>query len=153
MGDLDLQCVTDESVPDDRAFEHWVAAALAGRRDDWEVAIRLIDAPESQALNRDYRGRDRPTNVLSFPAALPEGVTLPLLGDLAICAPIVLREAREQGKTAEAHWAHLTVHGVLHLLGFDHMDSVEAETMEAEERGIMAQLGYDDPYQPGQPLA
>ncbi|RZU97815.1 rRNA maturation RNase YbeY [Spiribacter vilamensis] len=153
MGDLDLQCVTDEWVPDDRAFEHWVATALAGRRDDWEVAIRLIDAPESQTLNRDYRGRDQPTNVLSFPAALPVGVTLPLLGDLAICAPVVHREAREQGKTAEAHWAHLTIHGVLHLLGFDHMDSVEAEAMEAEERGIMAQLGYDDPYQTEQPLA
>ncbi len=147
MRHLDLQCVTDESVPGAGDFERWIAAALAGRREEWEMAIRLVDESESQTLNRDYRGHDRPTNVLSFPAELPEGVELPLLGDLVICAPVVRREADAQGKTAPAHWAHLTVHGVLHLLGFDHMDSVEADTMEAEERGIMAQLGYDDPYQ------
>jgi probable rRNA maturation factor len=149
MRHVDLQCVTDESVPGAGDFERWVAAALAGRRDEWEMAIRLVDEPESRALNRDYRGHDRPTNVLSFPADLPEGVTLPLLGDLVICACVVRREAAAQGKTPTAHWAHLTVHGVLHLLGFDHMDSVEADTMEAEERDIMAQLGYDDPYQSG----
>ncbi|MEX0429864.1 rRNA maturation RNase YbeY [Spiribacter insolitus] len=146
MPDLDLQCASTAPVPDADDFHHWVAAALAGRRDDWELAIRLVDEDESRLLNRDYRGHDRPTNVLSFPAELPADVALPLLGDLVICAPVVIREAAGQGKTERAHWAHLTIHGVLHLLGFDHMTSVEAECMEGEERAIMARLGWPDPY-------
>lgn len=146
MAELDLQRVTSRPVPAEAEFARWVAAAVAGRREDWELAIRLVDEAESQQLNRDYRGRDYPTNVLSFPAELPPGVTLPLLGDLVLCAPVVEREAAEQGKPVDGHWAHLTVHGVLHLLGFDHMTSAEAEAMEAEERGILARLGYSDPY-------
>ncbi|MBY5269140.1 rRNA maturation RNase YbeY [Spiribacter salinus] len=146
MPDLDLQNATTASVPEPALFQAWVDAALAGRRIDWELAIRLVDEPEGRTLNHDYRGRDAATNVLSFPVDLPEGVDLPLLGDLVICAPVVVREAAEQGKSETAHWAHLTVHGVLHLLGFDHATSVEADVMEGEEQRVMAQLGFSDPY-------
>lgn len=146
MPDLDLQNATTASVPEPALFQAWVDAALAGRRTDWELAIRLVDESEGRTLNHDYRGRDAATNVLSFPVDLPEGVDLPLLGDLVICAPVVAREAAEQGKSETAHWAHLTVHGVLHLLGFDHATSVEADVMEGEERRVMAQLGFSDPY-------
>lgn len=146
MAELQLQVATTESAPETSDFEAWASAALHDWRADWELAIRLVDEAESQMLNRDYRGKDAPTNVLSFPAELPHGVDLPLLGDLVICAPVVAREAADQGKPPAAHWAHLTVHGVLHLLGFDHKTVQEAEVMEDEERRILAQLGYPDPY-------
>jgi probable rRNA maturation factor len=110
------------------------------------VAIRIVDADEGQALNLQYRGRDYATNVLSFPADLPPGVNLPLIGDLVICAPVVAREAAEQGKKPTDHWAHMTVHGTLHLLGYDHMEDAEAEAMEALETRILAGLGIADPY-------
>ena len=134
------------------SFRRWVAAALAGRIREADLAIRLVDAKEGRALNRHYRGRDYATNVLSFPAELdadirlPEGVRMPLLGDLVLCAPVIAREAREQGKPLAAHYAHLTVHGALHLLGWDHGDEVEAEAMEQLEREILAGLGIADPY-------
>jgi probable rRNA maturation factor len=125
-----------------------VAAALrgGGRRKPAEVAIRIVGAEEGRAFNRDYRGKDYATNVLSFPAELPPGVDLPLLGDLAICAPVVEREAAEQHKRPRDHWAHLTVHGTLHLLGYDHLRDAEAEAMEALETRILASLGIADPY-------
>jgi probable rRNA maturation factor len=128
------------------SFRRWAAAACAGRILRADLAIRLVDAREGRALNRHYRGKDYATNVLSFPAELPEGVTLPLLGDLVICAPVVAREAREQGKKLNAHYAHLTIHGVLHLLGLDHEDEREAEAMEQIERDLLAGLGIGDPY-------
>src|SRR5690606_17864224 len=131
------------------SFRKWVAAALDGRIREADLGIRLVDAREGRALNRHYRGKDYATNVLSFPAELPPGVDLPLLGDLVICAPVVAREAAEQGKPLVAHYAHLTVHGVLHLLGLDHEDEREAEAMEQIEREILATLGYPDPYAPG----
>ncbi|MDR9432242.1 MAG: rRNA maturation RNase YbeY [Spiribacter sp.] len=146
MLEVTVQHASTGWAPEAAQFETWVAAALLGRRDAAELAIRVVDASESQALNRDYRDKDTATNVLSFPAELPEEVDLALLGDLVICAPIVAREAAEQGKTQEAHWAHLTVHGVLHLLGYDHMTSVEAEHMEMIEREVLAKLGYASPY-------
>lgn len=133
-------------------FRQWVLAALtgAGRRFDSEVAIQIVDAAEGQAMNRQYRDKDYATNVLSFPAEVPEGLPVdfdfPQLGDLVICAPVVAREAAEQGKPLDAHYAHLTVHGVLHLLGFDHIEEDEAEEMEALERQILATLGIADPY-------
>ena len=140
-------------LPASVSFRKWVAAALAGRIREADLAIRLVDAKEGRALNRHYRGKDYATNVLSFPAdlpeGLPEGVRLPLLGDLVLCAPVVAREAREQGKPLTAHYAHLTVHGTLHLLGWDHGDDVEAEAMEQLEREILAGLGIDDPYRAG----
>ena len=133
-------------VPAEDAFRRWAEAALSGRRADVELAIRVVDEAESAELNSHYRGKIGPTNVLSFPAELPPGVPLPVLGDLVICAPVVLREAREQGKPAESHWAHLVVHGCLHLLGFDHEAEAEAEAMESLERRILAGLGLPDPY-------
>ncbi|MET0331081.1 MAG: rRNA maturation RNase YbeY [Dyella sp.] len=135
-------------VPASASFTQWVEATLRGarRRKPSELAIRIVDAEEGQALNRDYRGKDYATNVLSFPAELPPELKLPLIGDLAICAPVVAREAAEQGKRARDHWAHLTVHGVLHLLGYDHLDEAEAHAMEALETRILAGLGIADPY-------
>ena len=133
-------------VPASTSFRKWVAAALKGRIREADLAIRIVDEREGQALNRDYRGKDYATNVLSFPAELPEGVKLPLLGDLVICAPVVAREAAEQGKPVAAHYAHLTVHGVLHLLGWDHEHDKDAEAMEQLEREVLAELGLPDPY-------
>ena len=112
----------------------------------------MVGEDEGRALNRHYRGKDYATNVLSFPAdlaegvKLPKGVTLPLMGDIVLCAPVVAREAAEQGKPAAHHYAHLTVHGALHLLGMDHQDDREAECMERLEREILAELGIEDPY-------
>ncbi len=128
------------------SFRKWVGAALKGRIREADLAIRIVGTKEGRALNRHYRGRDYATNVLSFPAELPEGVVMPLLGDIVICAPVVAREAREQKKALTAHYAHLTVHGTLHLLGWDHEDAREADCMEQLEREILAEMGIDDPY-------
>ena len=133
-------------IPAATSFRRWVTAALDGRIRRADLAIRLVDNKEGRALNRHYRGKDYATNVLSFPAELPEGVKLPLLGDLVICVPVVAREARDQGKQLNDHYAHLTVHGALHLLGWDHEDEREAECMEQLEREILATLGISDPY-------
>ncbi|KAF1709289.1 rRNA maturation RNase YbeY [Pseudoxanthomonas kalamensis DSM 18571] len=144
-----------KGLPASTSFRRWAAAALHGRIREADVAIRIVDAKEGRALNRHYRGKDYATNVLSFPAdmaegvKLPKGVKMPLLGDLVICAPVVAREAREQKKPLAAHYAHLTVHGVLHLLGWNHEDDREAECMEQLEREILAELGIDDPYAEG----
>ena len=135
-----------KGVPAPSSFKRWAEAACRGRIKRADIAIRVVDEREGRSLNHHYRGKDYATNVLSFPAELPEGVTLPLLGDLVICAPVVAREAAEQGKPLNAHYAHLTVHGVLHLLGLDHEDEREAEAMEAIERAILADLGHADPY-------
>lgn len=139
-------------VPASTSFRKWVAAALDGRIREADLAIRIVGTKEGRALNRHYRGKDYATNVLSFPAdiadgvKLPKGVKLPLLGDLVLCAPVVAREAKEQKKPLAAHYAHMTVHGTLHLLGWDHQDAREAECMEQLEREILAGLGIDDPY-------
>jgi len=135
-------------VPASISFKRWTEAALfaARHRKPAELSIRIVDAREGRTLNRQYRDRDYATNVLSFPVELPPGIASPLLGDLAICAPVVAREAREQGKALRDHYAHLTVHGVLHLLGFDHQEDTEAARMEKLETGILAKLGVPDPY-------
>jgi probable rRNA maturation factor len=139
-------------VPAATSFRRWVAAALKGRIREADLAIRVVGEDEGRALNRHYRGKDYATNVLSFPAELPEGVklpkgvTMPLMGDIVICAPVVAREAQEQSKSVNAHYAHLTVHGALHLLGMDHEDEREAEYMEQLEREILSELGIEDPY-------
>jgi probable rRNA maturation factor len=137
-------------VPSPASFRQWIAAALKGarRRKPAEVAIRIVGTDEGRSLNHTYRDKDYATNVLSFPAELPPGLHLPLLGDLAICAPVVAREAAEQHKSPRDHWAHLTVHGTLHLLGYDHLEEAEAEAMEALETRILAGLGIADPYAP-----
>ncbi|PPT78969.1 rRNA maturation RNase YbeY [Xanthomonas arboricola pv. populi] len=137
-------------LPSAVSFRKWVAAALKGRIREADLAVRIVDEKEGCSLNHHYRGKDYATNVLSFPAELPEGlpkgIKMPLLGDLVICAPVVAREAAEQGKSLAAHYAHLTVHGALHLLGWDHEDDKEADAMEQLEREILADLGIDDPY-------
>jgi len=135
-------------LPAPVSFKRWVEVALsaARRRKPAELSIRIVDAREGRALNRQYRDRDYATNVLSFPVELPPGIASPLLGDLAICAPVVVREAREQGKALRDHYAHLTVHGVLHLLGFDHQGDAEAARMEKLETRILAGLGVPDPW-------
>ncbi len=136
-----------KGLPAPASFKRWASATLTNRVRKADLAIRLVDEREGKALNHHYRGKSSATNVLSFPAELPEGVKLPVLGDIVLCAPVVAREAKAQGKTLHAHYAHLTVHGVLHLLGLDHDDPREAEAMELLEREILAELGVDDPYQ------
>ena len=144
--DLDLQIAGEfPAVPSAERFRSWVTVVLQGKA-PVELTVRVVDTDESQALNRTYRGKDRATNVLSFAADLPEGIDLPLLGDIVICAPVVEREAAEQGKDLEHHWAHLTVHGVLHLLGHDHQNDDDAQEMEAIEIRVLADLGIPDPY-------
>ena len=137
-------------IPAAVSFRKWVAAALANRIREADLAIRIVGTKEGRALNRHYRGKDYATNVLSFPAelpdGLPDGVKLPLLGDLVICAPVVSSEAREQSKPLAAHWAHMVVHGTLHLLGHDHERARQARAMEALEVEILRGLGFDDPY-------
>lgn len=144
---LDLQLASaTKDLPDEALFLKWLHAAIIPFQDEAEVTIRIVDNDESQQLNHQYRGKDKPTNVLSFPFQNPPGVELSLLGDLVICAPVVEQEATEQHKTAEAHWAHMVVHGCLHLLGFDHINDADAEQMEAEEIQILQQLGFNNPY-------
>ncbi|RTZ72275.1 MAG: rRNA maturation RNase YbeY [Gammaproteobacteria bacterium] len=146
---LELQLATEATeatgLPAQADFERWAGAALEDepRRG---LVIRLVDEAESRQLNRDYRGRDKPTNVLSFPFEAPPGVPSEHLGDLVICAPVVAREALEQGKSPAHHWAHMVVHGVLHLRGYDHLEPADAEAMEARERRILAGFGIPDPY-------
>ncbi len=142
----------DDEVPDPSRMHRWVAAALGDHGRDAELAVRIVDEAESAELNGRYRGKQGPTNVLSFPADLPEAVDIPLLGDLVICAPVVAREAREQDKEPEAHWAHMLVHGTLHLLGYDHIDNAEAEEMEALETRIITGLGFPPPYETYYPV-
>ena len=146
MIDLDLQIATQHAVPQEQDFQRWVKTALADRA-EIELTIRLVDEVESQELNTRYRNKAGPTNVLSFPAELPDELELPLLGDIVICAPLVDREAAAQGKRALDHWAHLTIHGVLHLVGYDHQQQAEADEMEALETELLASLGIPNPYE------
>lgn len=136
-------------LPTDEQLQQWAEAALASRTTfaEPELTIRLVSAEESQALNLEYRGKDKPTNVLSFPFDAPPQVPIELLGDLIICITVVEEEAKQQDKTTEAHWAHMVVHGCLHLLGYDHIKDDEAEEMEALERTILATLGFPNPYE------
>jgi probable rRNA maturation factor len=173
---LDLQTVIDESeinhsLPSSEQFTAWLEAGLSQVRqsqanstedtdstlasldeasdsqsDILEVTIRIVGIDESQHLNHTYREKDKPTNVLSFPFEAPEHIELPFLGDLIICAPVVEQEAEAQQKKVASHWAHLTLHGLLHLLGFDHIEDAEADEMEALEIQVLAKLGIDDPY-------
>lgn len=146
--ELDLQLATAAGdLPSEAQLRQWCELALRQRTAPSELTIRIVDEAEGRELNHTWRGKDYATNVLSFPAEIPDGLLdIPLLGDLVICAPVVAREAAEQGKRAEAHWAHLVIHGCLHLLGYDHIDDAEAEEMEALERQLLAELGHPDPY-------
>ena len=128
----------------------WVSATLTSEAKNGDVSIRIVDEAEIRELNRTYRCKDSPTNVLSFAAELPAEIEPRLLGDLVLCAPIVVAEAAAQGKSVRAHWAHLVVHGTLHLLGMDHQSDDEAALMEAREVELLAGLGISDPYRSAQ---
>lgn len=141
---VDIQIDCDHSCPSEAALRRWVIAALEGR--PAEVSLAIVDEAAITALNRRFRQRDGSTNVLSFPFEVLPGVPLAFLGDVVICAPVVAREAAAQGKPEAAHFAHMVVHGVLHLRGFDHQTPEQAEVMEAREREILARLGFQDPY-------
>lgn len=145
---VDLQIATEniEGLPTEEQIEQWATDAVQPEGDEVEMTVRIVDEAESHELNLTYRGKDRPTNVLSFPFECPDEVELPLLGDLVICRQVVEREAVEQDKPLMAHWAHMVVHGSLHLLGYDHIEDDEAEEMESLETQIMQGLGLDDPY-------
>lgn len=136
-----------QQLPDEQQFSRWLQAALAELGRDAEVVIRVVDEVESAELNQQFRAKTGATNVLSFPVDLPDGVNIDLLGDLVVCAPVVEREAQQQQKAAHDHWAHMVVHGALHLLGYDHIDETEAEVMEAKEIAILATLKINNPYQ------
>ena len=158
---VDVQYATSKrNVPHATRLRNWAIAAYQSAlwpqtadrgprtlpRTTRDLTIRIVGSAESRSLNRTWRGKDIPTNVLSFPAGEVQGSDAPL-GDLAICVPVVLREATEQGKVCTAHWAHMVVHGVLHLLGYDHIKHCDAELMEACEVEILAQFGYANPYE------
>lgn len=145
---VDLQIATEniEGLPTEEQIVQWATAAVQPEGDEVEMTVRIVDEVESHELNLTYRGKDRPTNVLSFPFECPDEVELLLLGDLVICRQVVEREAAEQEKPLMAHWAHMVVHGCLHLLGYDHIEDDEAEEMESLETQIMQGLGFDDPY-------
>ena len=144
--DLQIACEQETGLPTLEQIEQWATAAVQPQSDEVEMTVRIVDEAESHALNLNYRGKDRPTNVLSFPFECPDEVELPLLGDLVICRQVVEREAQEQDKPLMAHWAHMVVHGSLHLLGYDHIEDDEAEEMESLETQIMTGLGFVDPY-------
>ena len=145
---VDLQIATEniDGLPTEEQIVQWATAAVQPEGDEVEMTVRIVDEAESHELNLTYRGKDRPTNVLSFPFECPDEVELPLLGDLVIYRQVVEREAIEQEKPLMAHWAHMVVHGSLHLLGYDHIEDDEAEEMESLETQIMQGLGFDDPY-------
>ncbi|GAB3484473.1 rRNA maturation RNase YbeY [Marinomonas epiphytica] len=146
--DLDLQiaCENTERLPSLDDFQLWAEQALPDGDTSYEVTIRLVDVEESHELNHQYRGKDKPTNVLSFPFEVPEGIELPLLGDLVVCKQVVEEEAIAQQKNLLHHWAHMIIHGILHLRGYDHIKEDEAEEMEGIETQLLAELSIPDPY-------
>lgn len=146
---LDLQIASDApNLPLADDVQSWLEAVFTQQNiPENEVTVRIVDVPESQALNLAYRGKDKPTNVLSFPFEAPAGISMNLLGDLIICASVVSQEANDQNKVLHHHWAHMVVHGTLHLLGFDHIKDDEAQEMEDLEVEILKQFSIDDPYQ------
>lgn len=147
---LDLQIATTQPdhLPTEQQIMQWLNVILPQFMDQAEITIRIVDEAESQQLNHTYRQKNKPTNVLSFPFESPIDIEVPLLGDLIICKQVVEKEAIEQHKLLISHWAHMIVHGCLHLLGYDHIVDEEAKEMENIEIDIMKQLGFDDPYQP-----
>ena len=153
---LDLQ-ISDSLIkqvnqyPSENSTSTWINKTLehinSNSLENVEISIRIVDEQESSLYNKQYRQKDKPTNVLSFPAEIPDYVENKLLGDLLICAPVVLQEAQDQNKKNEAHWAHLIIHGTLHLLGYDHIQETEAEKMESLEINILKELGFSNPYE------
>lgn len=152
---VDVQQVVEAGrfyLPGKAQLQRWVEQVLQGRIQKGELTIRIVDEDESAVLNSTYRHKTGPTNVLSFPFTAEVPLAVPVLGDLVICAPVMLREAQAQDKTPEAHWAHIVIHGTLHLLGFDHLSGDQARDMETLEIKLMEQLGFTNPYETGMPL-
>lgn len=145
---ISLELINDKNLnaPDAAQFPKWLHQIADKLKVNGEVCIKIIDTAESQCLNKTYRSKDKPTNVLSFPSEVPDFVESTHIGDLAICAEVVEQEAQVQNKPIEHHWAHMTIHGVLHLLGYDHIENDEAEEMEALEIELLSWLGIADPY-------
>lgn len=144
---VDIQRATDDpEIPDNRKFRKWVKTALSDYNKDTELTIRIVDEDEGTELNRKWRKKKGPTNVLSFPYADDDGMAGDLLGDIIICAPVIRKEAKEQKKTLESHWAHMVIHGTLHLLGYDHIKPEDAGKMENLETRLLKSLGYANPY-------
>lgn len=147
MNHIEIQAVFESAgQPDQQQIQLWIDTALDDYGQDAEIVVRIVDEQESAELNEQYRHKSGPTNILSFPADLPEGIELDLLGDLVICAPVIEKEALEQNKILAHHWAHIIVHGVLHLLGYDHIDETQAELMENKEIVILNKLHINNPY-------
>lgn len=145
--DLQLACQNSD-IPTHEQIQMCLDSVLEHQElGEQEITVRIVDKDESQRLNSEYRDKNKPTNVLSFPFEAPPGIELNLLGDLVICADIVSQEAQQQNKSALHHWYHMLVHGSLHLMGFDHIKDHEADQMEALEIAILAKIGVDDPYQ------
>lgn len=144
---LDIDVLTACPVPSAETMQGWASVAVSGLDQPAELAIRILDEPEAAALNQQWRGKSYATNVLSFPCELPVSLPVKPLGDIVFCAPVIIREAQEQGKSTVAHWAHLLVHGILHLSGYDHENEKDARVMENKEIAILAELGFPNPYE------
>ncbi|MCL4113789.1 rRNA maturation RNase YbeY [Vibrio lentus] len=144
--DLQIAVENEQGLPTEQNIQLWLDKTIPQFQENAELTVRIVDTEESHQLNHDYRGKDKPTNVLSFPFEAPPGMELDLLGDLIICRQVVEKEAEEQNKPLLAHWAHMVVHGSLHLLGYDHIEDDEAEEMESLETEIMQTMGFEDPY-------
>jgi len=149
MYEITVQRIASAKSPSTAKFKRWAITALTKKMPSAEITIRIVDKDEMTELNSTYRQKNKPTNVLSFPFDMPEELEedTPLLGDIVICAAVIAEEAIAQEKSAEAHWAHMVVHGILHLLGYDHEQDQDAEVMEAEEIKILHSLGFNNPYQ------
>ena len=147
MDQISVQLATDVPAPNPVLLQQWCQKTLDDLGTQGEITIRIINALEMAQFNQQFRHKIGPTNVLSFPANLPPGIDYPLLGDILICADVVNQEAQEQEKSHHAHWAHMVVHGTLHLLGFDHQIEDDALVMENHEIEILRQLGYTNPYE------
>ncbi len=145
---IKLELINENKLvsPDAVQFQNWAAQVASSLGVSGEICIKIVDESESQNLNHTYRNKNQPTNVLSFPAEIPHFVESAYLGDLAICADVVTQEAKEQNKQLNHHWAHMTIHGILHILGYDHIEDDEAEEMEALEVELLGLLHIQDPY-------
>jgi probable rRNA maturation factor len=148
MNDIEIQRIfASPEQPSAAQIQLWIDTALADLEQDTEIVVRIVDAQESAELNQQYRHKQGATNILSFPVEIPEGIDLNLLGDLVVCAPVLEQEALQQGKNIADHWAHIIIHGVLHLLGYDHLDDEQAEEMESKEIALLQKLNIPNPYQ------
>ena len=148
MNNVEIQIIfTSPEQPSEAQIQLWIDTALTDIQRDTEIVVRIVDEQESAELNETYRHKQGATNILSFPVEIPEGIDLNLLGDLVICAPVLEKEAQQQGKILDHHWAHIIIHGVLHLLGYDHLDDEQAEEMENKEIILLQKLNIPNPYE------